>query len=281
MKNRKILIGLATDALMIALMAVMTFIPFVGFITIGPISFTIIHIIVLIGAILFGRKRGLLYGFVFGLFSFFKAMSYPGTVDFLFVNPFVSILPRAIFGLVSGFVFDFLKKKLSFREFLMISAPVSGFLTIFHTTITITCLYVFGYKDIFFISQATGAKEILAQLDGVFGNFANFILTIITIGSACEALAAFLFVPSIGGVIHKFLAKTSYNQYGLIKECQEKDYGIKKAILLTAAVGLVSISFMVSGFMLYYVKDFNNYLYGIALIDLGVVVYIFNEVYRL
>lgn len=109
MKNKKIRM-MAIDAMFIAIIAIFAFVPFLGFITLGPISFTTIPIIVFIGAYIFGWKRGLIYGIAFGLFSLFKALTVPGTFDYYFVNPLVSVLPRAIFGFVAGLLGSLVKK---------------------------------------------------------------------------------------------------------------------------------------------------------------------------
>ncbi len=109
MKNKTIRM-MAIDAMFIAILAIFAFVPFLGFITLGPISFTTIPIIVFVGAYIFGWKRGLIYGIAFGVFSLIKAFSFPGTIDYYFINPLISVLPRALFGLVAGFLAMGLKK---------------------------------------------------------------------------------------------------------------------------------------------------------------------------
>jgi uncharacterized membrane protein len=90
-------------AMFIAIIAVMGFIPQVGFIQIFGVSATLIHIPVLIGAVLLGRKGGIILGLAFGLVSLIRATT-SGGFDFLFIFPWVSILPRFIFGLI---IYDF------------------------------------------------------------------------------------------------------------------------------------------------------------------------------
>ena len=97
---------IAFDALFLALFAILSYVPYIGYITIGPISFTTMHILVLVGAMLFGKKKGALFGLFMGVFSLLVSLQYPGTVNYLFLNPFVSILPRVLFGLISGVIFD-------------------------------------------------------------------------------------------------------------------------------------------------------------------------------
>ena len=108
MKNNRIRL-MAIDAMFIALIGIFAFVPFLGFITLGPVSFTTIPILVFIGAYIFGWKRGLIYGIAFGLFSLFKALTVPGTFDYFFINPLISVLPRAVFGFVAGLLGGFIK----------------------------------------------------------------------------------------------------------------------------------------------------------------------------
>jgi len=130
----------------LAIMLIMTFVPSLGFISIGgAISITLLHIIVLIGAILMGWKRGLLYGFFFGILSLIKAATSPVSIlDPYFVNPLISVLPRATFGLLAGLSFDAIKKmKSNAMKSLLI--PVASFvLTIFHSVFVLTFLGLFG-----------------------------------------------------------------------------------------------------------------------------------------
>lgn len=96
-------------AMFIAIIAVMSFVPYLGYITIGPLSATIIPIPVIIGGILLGRKNGLFLGLAFGIFSMIKASMSVG-FDYLFIFPWVSVLPRTIFGLVVYDVYRLIKK---------------------------------------------------------------------------------------------------------------------------------------------------------------------------
>jgi hypothetical protein len=66
---------MAIDAIFIALILIMSFVPNMGYITVAPgISLTLIHIPVLIGACLRGVKKGTLYGLVFGVSSWLEAL---------------------------------------------------------------------------------------------------------------------------------------------------------------------------------------------------------------
>jgi len=206
MKNNKLLKQIALDGLFIALIIIFTFVPYTGYITIGLISFTTIHVIVLIGAVLFGYKKGALYGFVFGLMSLLKAINYPSTGDFLFVNPFVSVLPRFLFGLISGLIFDLLKKHLSQTVFNGVIFPLCGVLAFLHTLLTLTCLYIFGVLDVFKISSLLGLDGIISTINTSYGNLWTFIYGFLALGSVGEVAISIILVPTIYIII--------YNNYG-------------------------------------------------------------------
>ena len=110
MKKIKEIKTIAFDAMFLALIFVFAYVPYLGYITIGPLAFTTMHVLVLLGAILFGAKRGALYGFFFGVSSLLVALQYTGTLNYFCLNPFISIVPRVLFGLIAGLVFDALKK---------------------------------------------------------------------------------------------------------------------------------------------------------------------------
>ena len=136
---------IVTSAIIIALIAVMTFVPQVGYITIGAnvISITTIHIAVILFAWIFGWKQGLVAGLAFGFFSMLKAIVMPVTVsDTVFQNPLVSVLPRILFGLIAGLVFDLLRfvRRPSTRFWLnTLMVPI---LTIFHTVIVLVMFFL-------------------------------------------------------------------------------------------------------------------------------------------
>jgi uncharacterized membrane protein len=148
-KHDKLIKQLVFDAFFFAIILLFTLIPNIGYIQIGPSSFQFISVFVIIGAALFGWKRGLLYGFFFGLSSLIKVLITPtGWFDALFIMPWNSILPRMIFGLVSGLVFDLFKKILTRSQFFGAMIPLTLFLTFFHSFIVLTTIYVFNFNAV-------------------------------------------------------------------------------------------------------------------------------------
>ena len=104
LRNKRVT-DIAFAGIILAVMAILNFVPNVGYIRIIPGTFeiTIIHIFVIIFAWLLGWKAGLLSGLAFGVFCWANAFIV-GNVAFQ--NPLVSVLPRVFFGFITGLVFD-------------------------------------------------------------------------------------------------------------------------------------------------------------------------------
>lgn len=93
-----------------------------GFIPIGPTRATIMHIPVIIGAIMEGPLVGGLIGLIFGMFSVFQAVTNPTPVSFAFINPIVSVVPRILIGIVSYYVYRFVKELGEEKSFWILNA---------------------------------------------------------------------------------------------------------------------------------------------------------------
>lgn len=105
-------------SLLIALEAVMAFTP-LGFIMIPPISITILHIPVIIGAILMGPTCGGILGGAFGVLSMIKATFFAASPADLLFSPFLSgapvqslvmcIVPRILLGVFAALLYRLFK----------------------------------------------------------------------------------------------------------------------------------------------------------------------------
>lgn len=120
-KNSKQIQKMVLISVLIALEVVMAFTP-IGFIKIPPISITLMHIPVMIGAVLLGPLAGGVLGFVFGLTSMLNAMFLSANPADIIFSPFASgqpissilmcYLPRILLGVIVGWLFIWLKKLL-------------------------------------------------------------------------------------------------------------------------------------------------------------------------
>ncbi len=129
-------------AMFIAIIAVLGLVPnglggTLGFIKIAPtIEATIIHIPVLIGAVLFGRKMGIYLGLAFGVVSNVAAFLYASP---LLIYPWVAVLPRLVFGFLIYDVTVFFIKVLKNRY---LGIGVSFFiLTLIHTILVLVPMW--------------------------------------------------------------------------------------------------------------------------------------------
>ena len=89
-----------------AISIMMSMLPFIGYIPIGPTKATIMHVPVIIGAIIEGPVVGATIGLIFGLTSLWNAMTQPTITSIFFLNPLVSILPRVLIGVVAYYVYQ-------------------------------------------------------------------------------------------------------------------------------------------------------------------------------
>lgn len=106
-------------AIFISIIMILTFVPFLGYIPIGPLRVTTLHIPVIIAGIILGKKSGAIIGFLFGLSSLTVNTISPTVVSFVF-SPFISgnimsaviaIVPRIMIGWMAGFIYFELNKK--------------------------------------------------------------------------------------------------------------------------------------------------------------------------
>ena len=89
-----------------AISIMMSMIPFIGYIPIGPMKATIMHVPVIIGAIIEGPLVGAIIGLIFGLTSLWNAITQPVLLSPLFMNPLVSVLPRILIGIIAYYVYQ-------------------------------------------------------------------------------------------------------------------------------------------------------------------------------
>ena len=184
--------GLVQMAIFAALIVVLAFTPFIGYIPLGFTRATIIHIPVIMGSLMLGPKKGAALGGVFGLTSFINNTINPTLTSFVF-TPFYSLgeysggigsliicfVPRILIGVVPFYVYR-LVKKLSKNNGVssvgLVAAGLSGALT--NTLLVMNLIFVFFRND---YAAANGVT-----VKAVYG----FILSIIGINGIPEAIVA-------------------------------------------------------------------------------------------
>lgn len=105
MRNKRISTRALTEAgLLLGIMLMMNWTK-IGYLPIGPIYATTMHIPVIIGAVLRGPGMGGVLGLCFGLTSWIQALQgTSGPTAFIFMNPLVSIVPRVLMGVFTGMI---------------------------------------------------------------------------------------------------------------------------------------------------------------------------------
>ena len=123
-----------------------------GYIPIGPIRATTMHIPVIIAGLVLGKKEGAFIGFVFGLTSVVINTISPTVVSFVF-TPFysfgefsgnglsliIALVPRILLGYTSGWLNGKISTNLKVAKTGVIAIGV----TLMHTILVLTGIYVF------------------------------------------------------------------------------------------------------------------------------------------
>jgi uncharacterized membrane protein len=161
----------------------------IGFIPIGPIKATIMHLPVIIGAILEGPIVGMLIGLIFGIFSMVQAVTAPTVLSFAFINPLVAVLPRLIIAVTSYYAYKFLMKLLKNNSLTISVAALVGSFT--------NTIGVLGMIYLLYIEQF--AKTLGITQDKVIA----FILTTAGTSGVVEAIVAAIITTSVVIAVRK------------------------------------------------------------------------------
>jgi uncharacterized membrane protein len=177
---------MAFGAIIIAIIMMMAIVPQLGFVLVGPVSMTLIHIPVLIMAFTFrdNRNMALIAGAAFGFGSWLAALTRASTpMDVLFQNPIVSVLPRILFALIAYELYRFLTKYINDNFAQIISILVS---LIAHAIMVYSLMYIFG-RSLF-------DEGLLVLILGIMG-----------VSSIVEKVLAIIIVPIVVNALRKAL----------------------------------------------------------------------------
>lgn len=177
---------MAVISVLSAISIVLSMIPFVGYIPLGPVKATIMHVPVIIGAVIEGPLVGAAVGLIFGLTSLFKAFTEPTITSFCFMNPVISVLPRILIGVVAYYVYTLIYK-ISKKVY------VSGFVAGVIGSLTNTV----GVMGLIYIIYA----EKYMQAIGQAGNAGKYILLICATNGIPEAIVAGILVAAVAVVM--------------------------------------------------------------------------------
>lgn len=190
MKEKNNVYQLTLISMMVALLIMQTFVPIFGYIPLGPIDVTIVHITVILSAVLFGQKFGTIIGAIWGLLSLLRAFMQPTPFNIVLLNPLISVLPRLLVGLISATIFKLLKDRLSKTLAYAVTAGI-GSLT--NTVLVLGSIYLFASEP---YANALGIPE--SALLGALG-------TIVVTNGVIEIIAAIIILPILAVALDKFL----------------------------------------------------------------------------
>lgn len=194
---------IAFMSMFLAIQLVLLFTP-LGYLRIGVISATTMHIPVIIAALAFGMKGGIFTGFIFGLTSVINATMAPGITSFVF-SPFIEVggvhgnfsslliafIPRILMGVITVCIYNFMKKKNINDSASILSASVIATLT--NTVLVLAGIYVFFGAE---YAAATGVSyEVLISV----------LFSVILSNGIAEIIVGALASLSIGKALKKYI----------------------------------------------------------------------------
>ncbi len=183
-------------ALFITIEIVIASIPFLGYIPLGVINATTLHIPVIAAGILLGKKEGAMVGFVFGLTSIIKNTLQPTATSFVF-SPFYSIgnisggwqsilialLPRILIGFLAGWIYEIMQKK-QMKD--VIAMPISAMIgSLVNTILVMLGIYFFF------------GNEYATVMNIAYDAMIHFLAGMIAVNGVAEALCAAFIVTAI------------------------------------------------------------------------------------
>lgn len=196
-------LGMVQVALFAALIIILAFTPFLGYIPLGFTRATIIHIPVIIGSLMLGPKKGAFLRFVFGMTSFINNTMNPTATSFVFTPFFelgevhggigsviICFVPRILVGVVPWYVYRGLERISGKQMLSLAAAGIAGALT--NTLLVMNLIYVF-------FRTAYAAANNVAE-----GAVYTFILSIIGMNGVPEAVVSAVLVSIICRVLFQY-----------------------------------------------------------------------------
>lgn len=190
-QNTKRILRLTQLSVLVALLLIFGFTS-IGYIKIGVIEITLNIIPVAIGAIVLGPSAGAICGTVFGLTSFWQAMSGMSAFGAMLVNvsPVLTLIlclvPRVLEGLLTGLIFKELSKTCKGNS---VPCAVSGLCC----PLLNTLLFVGGFILLF------GQTDVFASLYGqsAASNIVAFFAWFVGLNGVVEAIAGFVIASAV------------------------------------------------------------------------------------
>ena len=198
---------LTIAAILVAIELAMAFTP-IGYLPIGALSITTMHLPVLFSGMALGPAFGAGMGFLFGLTSFIRATFEPGVTSFVF-TPFVSVagiqgnfssliicfVPRIVLGLGAAYCFNGLRKLFHSTKEPLCAAISAGIFTVVHTVLVLGGIYVF-FADKY--SQALNVEVSMVK---------TILLAVVSTNMLPEVILACIAVPALYTALRPILKR--------------------------------------------------------------------------
>lgn len=203
MKNTK---NFTLTAMFLAIMILLAVTP-LGFIPIGPINPTTMHIPVIVASIILGPRLGAFLGGTFGLISLIRSTFIPTALSFVF-SPFIPVIgtdqgswkaliiafiPRILIGVVPYFVYKGIQRLTKNKV-----SPLSLFLAGIAGSLTNTILVM---NLIYFLFQQDYAQVLGTNINAVY----SAVLAVIFTSGVPEAIVAGLVTAAVSTVLLRMI----------------------------------------------------------------------------
>lgn len=195
MKTKDRTIRLVILGLLSAVLLIMAYTP-LGYLNIGPLAISLNVIPVAIAAVTLGPVGGLVTGAIFGLTSFLQCIgvggsSAMGAVLFT-INPFLAFIqrfvPRALDGLIIGFIFNALREKTN----PYLACAITGFCSAFLNTVLFMTSLILLFGNTEYVQNLVNGRNIIV-----------FICAFVGINAVVEMLASTAVTGAVGSALFK------------------------------------------------------------------------------
>lgn len=150
--KKKNLLKMTQTGILMAIIIAMTFIPYVGYISIpGFLSITTMAIPVIIGSIVLGPAVGTILGATWGITNLINAFMMTTADGLIFQNPLISVVPRVLVGLFAGWAYVGLSKVIKTKPIPIIITSIIASLT--NTVLVLTAINLFGTSSLFNLGE--------------------------------------------------------------------------------------------------------------------------------
>ncbi len=180
MNNKKTL-SMVMTGLFMAIIAVMTFIPNVGYINLIVIKATLLHVPVIVGSIVLGPKKGAVLGATFGITSLIKNTLEPSLLSFAFSSFYqggdiggngwsvvIALVPRILVGVIPYFVFTGIEKLLkNIKMRRTIALPLACASGALINTLLVMHLIFFCFREEFAAAQSVAVDVVYSMILGI------------------------------------------------------------------------------------------------------------------